>query len=792
VLENELVNEPTESFSLRDGLGTSFVWIGLVSMCVLVFIRTMVEYDAFPNWSADPFLFSLPITGITPKLALMLNLSVVGSCCLSLVGMIFRKDELPLITSVMMIVGISVLGVHSYLRMNTFLDGSNLLAIMSVLFVTSFAHKFDSVHKVLITLVVSFGVLLTIHGGYEMLVEHPLTVQNYEMNRDSFLASRGWASDSFQTRSYERRLYQPEPIAWFGLTNVFASFVGAGAAGLFALGWRLKSSSRLWSVIILAGLISFSGLLLTQAKGGVGAFVLGMSLFVLSQWFKKIKIDGRATIAISIALLGIVMLRGLIGERVGELSLLFRWQYIVGSLRMFFEHPFIGVGPGAFQEHYAIVKPALSPEDVASAHSIPFDLIAQLGVGGLACIWVFMNTVWRARPQLSSCDKPTTCLFLPSRIQTQITLGIIALSSVISIRFAAGVIDANSLVMQVFATLAWAGIVYLILNLLSTVTDISRSAVHFSIFAAASVIVIHSMIEVTGTWYVSGMLWALIVGLSATQTKTKDESNKSNNLDKALPILVCLALGFIGILFALRVPTVSAWERELGFASDAASKVANVRGMLDELEFSDQPNILLDEISTELAYLLDDSVEPTIDAVISALYSTELNARKIASEHLINATTHYPTHSPTYIAASEQLLWLAARAAADGNAEEAENIWVQIIDLLETGARKSGISSADRWLGSVLIGRADTFIDDPRRESWLIAAQSAYEQAFERAPHSVQLAVRLMDLADELSETEQSRSWALIAQKLHNESRLDPLRGLDESDLFRVRAKSLE
>ncbi|MDF1808565.1 MAG: O-antigen ligase family protein [Phycisphaerales bacterium] len=783
------MTDPAEPISQRNRLGSILLMIGFVSMTLMVFIRAMIEHDAFPYWDSDPFLFSLPITGLTPNLTLILNISVVGSCCLSLIGMMFRRDELPVITSLMVVLGIIVIGFHNYQQLDTSLDGSNLFAIMSVLFVTSFAHKVESIHKIMISLVVSFGIMLTIQGGYEMFVEHPLTVQNYELNRDSFLASRGWASDSFQTRSYERRLFQPEPIAWFGLTNVFASFVGAGAAGLLVLGWRLKSSSKLWSVIFLAGLISFAGLLLTQAKGGIGAFVLGMSIFVFAQLLKKFKIDGRATVVVSFLIIALVLLRGIIGERVGELSLLFRSQYIVGSFRMFIEHPLIGVGPGAFQENYAILKPALSPEDVASAHSVPFDLLAQLGIGGLACIWVLINTVWRARPQQSTCNESSTQQLLPSRIQTQITLGVIALASVISIRFAAGVIDSNSLIIQVFATLAWAGVVYLILNCLNTITELSRSTVRVCIFTAASVIVIHSMIEVTGTWYVSGMLWALIVGLSSTQSI---EKSISTTLGRYMSILVCLTLFVVGTLFALRVSTLSAWEKELELASNAAGDIAFIRSKLDELEFSNRPNVLLEEISTELSFILDASVEPTIDSVINALNSVEFNARIKAAEHLIHATTLYSTHSPTYIAASEQLLWLSARQAADGNTEESEKLWIQIISILETGAQMSELSSAYRWLGSVLVGRAETYIDDPRRESWLVEAQSAYEKAFERSPHSVQLAVRLMDLADERNNLEQSRTWALIAQKLHKESRLDPLRGLNESDLLRVRAKSLD
>ena len=96
--------------------------------------------------------------------------------------------------------------------------------------------------------------------------------------------------------------------------------------------------------------------------------------------------------AIIAAALLAVIARGLVGERIGELSLLFRWFYMQGATHIFADHWLLGVGPADFKDAYMIAKPATSPEDVSSPHSILLDWVATLGLGGLA--WCVLFLVW--------------------------------------------------------------------------------------------------------------------------------------------------------------------------------------------------------------------------------------------------------------------------------------------------------------------------------------------------------------------------------------------------------------
>jgi hypothetical protein len=85
-----------------------------------------------------------------------------------------------------------------------------------------------------------------------------------------------------------------------------------------------------------------------------------------------------------------------IGERMGQLSLLFRWFYMEAAVRIGVGHLPLGVGPDGFQQAYMLAKNPLSPEDVTSSHNMLLDWFATLGVFGLAWLVLWVSWMWRA------------------------------------------------------------------------------------------------------------------------------------------------------------------------------------------------------------------------------------------------------------------------------------------------------------------------------------------------------------------------------------------------------------
>lgn len=748
-------------------------WTGFILLLALVLIRTMVEHEGFPMWSSDPFVFSPPVIGLTPTMTILLNLGVVLSACLVLTSLLLQRIGIGCIRPSLLVVGATTIVFHAYTDFETVLPGSNILATLSTLYIASFAHRFHGLLRLVGATVLSIAVLFVTMGAYEMFVTHPATVLSYEQTRDSFLAARGWSEGSFETLAYERRLYQAEPIVWFGLTNVFASFCGACAAGLVAMGWKSQSNRLFSTLLYIAGMCAFFGLLLSGAKGGVGAFALGLGFVYIANKFTNRKIDGRALVLICTLILVGLVVRGLIGEGLGERSLLFRWQYMAGSVRIFLANWMGGVGPGHFQDAYAFYKPALSPENVASPHNFSMNLIATLGLGGVALTAMCVATIARIRP----CSEDSYNQAIDNRKLIQGTLFVIAVSSVVSIRLGSPAMDSNLLMIQVLGSLLWAGLAYLIVRELE-----NESVIRWGLFAAGSVLAIHSMIEVSATWYVSGLLVALMIGSSCTQRETKTEYKNISRLVSVLLIL-CL-LGCVG-MFGVRAKNMANWEHELSLASQPALVISNLRSQLDSLEHSQSPSDILQDIAIELS---DGSNTPdaSLDWIIPQLNEFERDGRKLAFEHLVKAAKFRPTHTPTWIEASNQLLWQASFAHRTGSPDDAQVLWDRALELLTE--RSSGFESSSdfEWVGNVWRERTFQFPDDPNKDQWLTNTHSAWLNAYERSPYTPQLAFKLMILALDRDQHDEAAHWASVALLRHEQSRLDPLRGLDEDRFMRA------
>ena len=267
------------------------------------------------------------------------------------------------------------------------------------------------VRTVALAVLAGCAVPLLCKGVLQVFVDHPETVAQYERTKQAVLEANGWRPDSPAALAYARRLMQAEASGWFGLSNVYASYMGAIAAGLLAACAAAVSAGRRVTrgTLIALGVAAcaLAGLVLSKSKGGVGA--MGLSLAVcaglavvrrlmnrmngeagLVRPFRFGNFAGPAAIVIVLAAIGV---RGLIGTDLGEKSLLFRAFYTVGSLRIWGDYPLFGVGPDGVQDAYAAAKIPIATETVQSPHSVVFD--------------------WTATQQLDALPRPRPSRVLP-------------------------------------------------------------------------------------------------------------------------------------------------------------------------------------------------------------------------------------------------------------------------------------------------------------------------------------------------------------------------------------------
>lgn len=396
-------------------------WAGVTLVLVAVCLRATTTFEPFPYWSTDPVVLSLPLTGLGPSASLATDAAMMLGTALLMLAAYARGKGPGLWECVLALAGLGAVAWHACFR-DGFLVENALLGVTwaAAIFAglgAACAVREPRLRRVL--LATGFGLIgmLAAKGVTAVFVDHPMTVTEYKADPSRWLAAQGWSPGSASALAFERRLLQPEASGWFGLSNVYAS-LAAGLVPLFAFAagaawrrWRAEAPAKgaaaqeggaVAVMLTIGAVCAIGALVLADSKGGFVACVLGVGL---AAWWAIADRSALAGPTRRIApILGIVLvvgaiaavaLRGALGEKIGELSILFRWFYLQASARVFADHPLLGVGPAEFKDAYLLAKNPLSPEEVSSPHSLLADFATTLGLCGIA--WGALWLVWVRR-----------------------------------------------------------------------------------------------------------------------------------------------------------------------------------------------------------------------------------------------------------------------------------------------------------------------------------------------------------------------------------------------------------
>jgi len=271
----------------------------------------------------------------------------------------------------------------------------------------------DSRIRIVLTVVVGLGIVSTYQCAEQFLVSNRITIEQYEQNPKSLLDPLGIEPGTFQQFLFEHRLYSRGIRGFFTTSNSAASFaILASFAGIVLLVRQIADPKtrgggfRRWLGPALAVFTIVAGLVLTQSKGGILAFLAGLALFAaLLALRKQLGARRRLVMAVLVPLAALVIAGGAYGTisyglRHGTLpggnSMLVRWQYWLASARMYADHPFTGVGPGNFSHYYPHYKPAPALESVSDPHNFVLSLLAQYGpLGLLGFLGMVAAPLWR-------------------------------------------------------------------------------------------------------------------------------------------------------------------------------------------------------------------------------------------------------------------------------------------------------------------------------------------------------------------------------------------------------------
>lgn len=649
--------QPPSTHARAPGLAQSLT----IGIALLACTRAMLAFDPIPGWGLDPYTIAAPAGAFGPREAALMDVLtlLLAGVALLLAPPARWKAWLPWagLLAVMGAIGLA----HGLPQGPRPADLSPALAWLAALAGAGAIARGAAdtpTRKTIIALLAGFTAMLVAKGLVQLLVEHPATVAQFEANRAQMLAAQGLEDGTAGARAFERRLRQPEITGWIGFSNVAASFLAAGGVALAAIALGKRKA-----VIAVAGIGAFTAIALVihgSSKGAMAALLLGLACVALGRFAPRAWRAGRVRDRLAWALAGGVVLgpllalvaRGMVGEAVGELSLLFRWFYIEAASRIAMEHPFIGVGPGGFKDAYAVAKNPLSPENAASPHSVFFDAAATMGLlVGLGVVVMVGFAAWRAAraalpaepgdeavtpmPRLALVAGPALAVVIGARFELQSVGG---LTMALALAWLLGLVGWVAL-----AWAAWRG----------TIPNAALGAA-----AAAIVLIAHGQIEMTPVLIGSGSLWAAWLGVAiARDPEANATAAPVAGVIGAVPVLLAL------VVAVLALPGLWVWQSSMIQAATFARQPAQYRM---RLELSGGDPRVFRAVADELSAAIGQQVGP--GNLAEGLRILADRSARSAAEATDRAVRVAPADGPTLRVASRA--WLVVALSGDPQAGE--------------------------------------------------------------------------------------------------------------------------
>lgn len=746
-------------------------WLAFVVIASGALLRLLTTTSRLPWWDLDPVTGFVPETTMTPALSLTVDALVLVAAGLGVIGEALAGRAVMWKSGLLVIAGCIGVYLHGVWFVPVTGEGADLVVrgdFRSLVIGSSWAGAMvgawamahlardEALRRVGIGVLLGVVGMLAARGAYQVMVEQPRQVASFEADPARFLERQGIEPGSAHARMLERKLRKPDATGWFGLANVYASIVGACAVGWIAmlLGAGAQLRRRLVGWLVVAGIAlpaiaGLAALALSRSRGGVMAAAIGLACTLGVWWSARVRRLGPAiTLGFPALVLVAIAARGLIGDAVGELSLLLRWQYLRGAVRVIAENPFAGVGPGPFKQAYLLNRLPTSPEEIDSAHSVLVDWIAMLGLFGAAWIGVWLWWMARVGRNVLHAEHRNHPFEAPEPRLVRIGLAVVLLVFVSSAIIEQPALTPEAVVVRLVGLAIWAGALGSMLSL----SRISPALVVFAAFGAALSLAVHAQMDVTGYLPSSAPWMMALIGVAAAPVDAAGAAHPSTEREAllALPagtarrstlgVMLAGALCLGGIAMGgVLTPRVWAWQ---GLLQRAALPLA---------DGADGPEV----------------------------------AR--AASMLERAHAFLPSAPGPALEAGRVYAVLGASLKAGGAGDRAEKAWARGREVLERVV-ESRPGSSRVWSRMAAYDELRARVTGEAR-FWR-AAEEAWERSAELDPHGISPAIRGWRAAVEAGNDAGAREWALRVLRIDRGLELDPLRRLSPELRGRVEASA--
>lgn len=790
------------------GRSGPLTWVALLFVLTPLLVRASFASTTLPGWDVDPLIFWPMTPAIGPGGSMLADAIVLLGIGLLFLGEARAGRRVGGWWLAGVAIGAAPAVLHGWWWQadgswaahgslgNQRIGSAWTAAVLGAIAVLHAARD-ETVRRALVGVLAALVVLLSLRGLQQVYVEHPDTVRTFNANREKWLAAYGWAPDSPMAQAYIRRLMQPEATGWFALSNVYASFAGLGVG--IAAGWLWGTFTRAsprgspagtdrWIAAILLA-ASLAATYAADSKGGyaVAAVALGLvaagkvarkrsGLSRLGPWLGPVGIA---------SVLAAVAARGFFGERLGELSILFRWFYMEAAARIFASDPLRGVGPDGFQLAYLTAKNPLSPEEVTSPHSVMLDWLSTLGIaGGAWCIVLLAISVRVGRALVGpASDDPAGAEGGAGRARNAIRTGMLSLALATIV---CSWLETPNLTPGGAAVRG--GALALGCLLLATVSRSGRgSGIDLGLAAGALAMLAHAQIELTAVNVTACGVFLLALGAAgaAADNEASAVPGQRRSVAAGLAGAAGCFIAAAGLLIAGAVPALR-WESDLKQAALAVQPLAEFADRLAALN-EGSPSDERDRLFGDLAEATGRPVDPTPAGIRAAFEALEARLVPEAARLLERASGRYPDEWRVAREASRLHLRLADAASRRGDPVRAAEARRAVLGAFDPAGRvppdpEVALRNAPRLRAEALA--LEALYRRGHASDGLSMAAARLEQAFGLDPYNTEIALRLFKLTRELGRSDASRQWAATCLRLDSFSRLDAgIRGLSSQDL---------
>ncbi len=297
----------------------------------------------------------------------------------------------------------------------------------------------------LVVVMAAVGATVAARGYWQVAVEAPQNVADFQAHRIERLAQFGWDVNTPQAQVVEARLRDWSAKGFYNLANPFGSLLimlGFAAAGLAIDKWRgrpraapavpsrraatpsaMSREVEPTAVAAVAAALAAVGILavipLTRSEGAMlAAIAAGAGLLVALRWRDALARRWRAWAAgaiVALVLASAAMVAyGLRHDSLPTTTMTFRWYYWTASAKILADKPLLGTGPGNFAAVYLQHRRDQAEEEIQNPHNVLVHALTEYGVPGGACYlavlgWLVLLAVRPRRPQgMQGQDGPAT------------------------------------------------------------------------------------------------------------------------------------------------------------------------------------------------------------------------------------------------------------------------------------------------------------------------------------------------------------------------------------------------